>query len=71
MGTPEQRLVWMQGWECGYLCFSFLCCRPVSLEEGRVGVLVSLTVKQGNFLPAKACQPPVSALELVCPRPQP
>lgn len=74
MVIPEQSLVWLQRWECGYLCFSFLCsdlcCGPASLEEGRVGALVSLTVKQGNFLPAKACQPPVSVLELVCPPPQ-
>ena len=73
MEIPEQRLVWMQRWECSYLCFSLfcsdLCCGPASLEEGRVGALVSLTVKLGNFLPAKAGQPPASALELVTPYP--
>lgn len=73
MEISEQRLVWMQRWECSYLCFSSfcsdLCCGPASLEEGRVGALVSLTVKQGNFLPAKAGQPPASVLELVTPTP--
>lgn len=68
MEMPEQRLVWMQHWECSYLRFSLfgshLYCGLASLEEGRVGALVSLTVKQGSFLPAKAGQPPASALEL-------
>lgn len=68
MEMPEQRLVWMQHWECSYLRFSLfgshLYCGLASLEEGRGGALVSLTVKQGSFLPAKAGQPPASALEL-------
>ena len=54
---------------CAFLC-SDLCCGPVSLEEGRVGALVSLTVKQGNFSVQPPCQPPVSSLELVFPPPQ-